>query len=179
MILSDDGRGIHSRAGARNAAEAVALAVDQPERAMGQAYHVADDDLVTVHQWAEIVARAAGRELEFKALPGQLVTPGWAVLPFGYQGTPSCVLDTTKLRVELGYRDVLPLRDGLAETVEWMIANADSMRGNPNVLDPFDYPAEDRLVAAYERSLAELSELQQPFAAVGRMTVPQMRSSKG
>ena len=177
MILSDDGRGIHSRAGARNAAEAIQLAIEHPDRSIGQAYHVADDDLVTVRQWAEIVARAAGRDLLFKALPGSLITPGWAVLPFGYQGTPSCVLDTTKLRTDLGYRDVLPIREGLAETVEWMLANVDEMRANPNMADPFDYAAEDRLVTAYERSMDELAPLQEPFAGVDVMTVPQMRPS--
>jgi nucleoside-diphosphate-sugar epimerase len=177
MILSDDGRGIHSRAGARNAAQAIQLAIEHPEKSVGNAYHVADDDLVTVRQWAEIVARVAGRELEFKALPGALVTPGWAVLPFGYQGTPSCVLDTTKLRNDLGYRDVQPLREGLAETVEWMIDNVDEMRANPNMADPFDYAAEDRLVVAYERAMAELAPLQQPFAGVNVMTVPQMKPS--
>jgi hypothetical protein len=72
---------------------------------------------------------------------------------------------------------VLPLREGLAETAEWMIDNVAEMRANPNMADPFDYAAEDRLVAAYERSMAELAPLQEPFAGVDVMTVPQMKPS--
>jgi nucleoside-diphosphate-sugar epimerase len=174
MILSDDGRGIHSRAGARNAAQAILLSIDRPEASMGNAYNVADDDLVSIRQWAELVADAAGRRLEIKSLPGELASPGWAVIAFGYMGTASCVLDTSAMRNDLGYQDVLPLREGLVETVEWMLANVDEMHANPNITDPFDYAAEDRLVAAYERSMAELAEYAQPFTdGVRPMPVPQ------
>lgn len=174
MILSDDGRGIHSRAGARNAAEAILLSVDQPKVSKGKAYNVADDDLVSIRQWAELVAHAAGGGLEFRSLPGELPSPGWAVIAFGYQGTPSCVLDTTQLRVDLGYRDIVPLREGLVETVEWMLANVDEMLRNPNITDPFNYEAEDRLMAAYDRSMTELTPFTRPFAeGIRQMPVPQ------
>ncbi|MFV0463915.1 MAG: hypothetical protein ACK5MP_12090 [Nostocoides sp.] len=174
MILADDGRGIHSRMGARNAAEAILLGVDRPGVAMGKAYNVADDDLVSIRQWAELVADMAGRRLEFTSLPGALPNPGWAVIAFGYQATPNCVLDTTALRTDLGYRDVLPLRDGLAETVEWIMAHADEMDQNPNITDPFDYAAEDALVAAYERAMTGLAPYAEPFATgVREMPVPQ------
>jgi nucleoside-diphosphate-sugar epimerase len=174
MILSDDGRGIHSRAGARNAAHAILLATDRPEVSKGKAYNVADDELVSIRQWAELVARAAGRDLAIRSLPGELPSPGWAVIAFGYQGTASCILDTTALREDLGYRDVLPLREGLTETVEWMLANVDEMRANPNITDPFDYPAEDELIAAYERAMRDLQPYAHPFTeGVRPMPVPQ------
>ena len=174
MILSDDGRGIHSRAGARNAAEAILLSIDRPQVSMGNAYNVADDDLVSIRQWAEVVAEAAGGGLEIRSLPGELPSPGWAVIAFGYQGTASCVLDTSALRNDLGYRDVLPLREGLVETVEWMLDNVDEMHANPNITDPFDYAAEDRLMAAYERAMADLAEVAHPFTeGVRQMPVPQ------
>ena len=174
MILADDGRGIHSRAGARNAAHAILCAVDRPGIAAQQAYNVADDDLVSIRQWTELTARAAGGDLPIRSLPGALPSPGWAVIAFGYRATPSCVLDTSRLRDELGYRDVVPLRDGLGETVEWMLAHREEMDANPNVLDPFDYAAEDALVEAYDRALSSLADVAEPFRAiVERMTVPQ------
>jgi nucleoside-diphosphate-sugar epimerase len=178
MILADDGRGIHSRAGARNAAEAILLAIDRPAVAAGQAYNVADDDLVSIRQWAELVAHAAGGRLEFRSLPGELPSPGWGVIAFGYQGTPSCILDTSRLREDLGYRDVLPLRDGLTETVEWMLANREAMDANPNLTDPFDYDAEDRLVAAYDHALADLAPFAAPFAQ-GVRPMPTPQTAKG
>ncbi|WP_370326781.1 epimerase [Euzebya sp.] len=174
MILSDDGRGIHSRAGAANAAHAILCAVDHPEAAAQQAYNVADDELVSIRQWAELTALAAGGDLPIRSLPGELPSPGWGVIAFGYQATPSCVLDTSKIREQLGYADVMSVRDGLAETVEWMLAHREEMDANPNLVDPFDYAAEDRLVAAYDAAMASVAEAAEPFRAiVGRMTVPQ------
>jgi len=179
MILSDDGRGIHSRAGARNAAHAILCAVDHREAAAGKAYNVADDDLVSIRQWAEVVAEYAGGGLAFRSLPGELPSPGWAVIAFGYQGTPSCVLDTTRLREDLGYRDVQPLRDGLRETVEWMLGHREQMDANPVFVDPFDYAAEDRLMAAYDRCLAELAPLTAPFGEDGLKKMPTPQTAKG
>lgn len=177
MILADDGRGVHSRMGSRNAAEAILLAIDRPGVAMGKAYNVADDDLVSIRQWVEVVADAAGRRLEIRSLPGALPSPGWAVIAFNYQATANCIVDTTAIRTDLGYRDVLPLREGLADTVEWMLANTEQMDANPNIIDPFDYEAEDRLVAAYERALADLAPYAEPFVTgVREMPVPQTSS---
>ena len=178
MILSDDGRGIHSRAGAHNAAHAILCAVDHPDVAAGKAYNVADDDLVSIRQWAELVAEAAGGGLNFRSLPGELPSPGWGVIAFGYQGTPSCVLDTSRLRSELGYRDVMPLREGLTETVEWMLANQAELHANLNLTDPFDYEAEDRLIDAYDRSMADLAPFTAPFGA-GLRKMPTPQTAKG
>jgi len=174
MILADDGRGIHSRAGARNAAHALLLAVDQPEAAANKAYNVADEELVSIRQWAELVSAAAGRELPIRSLPGELASPGWAVIAFNYQATASCVLDISRIREDLGYRDVQPLRDGLRETVEWMFEHREQLEGDPNIIDPFDYAAEDALLAAYDRCLAELAPLSEPFCeGLRSMTTPQ------
>ena len=174
MILSDDGRGIHSRAGYRNCAHAILCAVDHPEAAAHNAYNVADDDLVSIRQWAELTADAAGGGLGFRSLPGELPSPGWGVIAFGYRGTPSCVLDTTAMRVDLGYADVQPLRDGIAETVEWMLANREQMDANPNLVDPFDYAAEDALMAAYDEAMAGLAPVTAPFTdGLRKMPVPQ------
>ncbi len=174
MILSDDGRGIHSRASARNAAHAILCAVDQPDAAAGKAYNVADEELVSIRQWAELVADAAGRRLEIRSVPGELPSPGWAVMAFGYQATASCVLDTSRIRDELGYRDVQTLREGLAETVNWMLEHRQEMDENPTFVDPFDYEAEDRLLEAYEGCLVDLAPLGARFAeSVQRMPTPQ------
>jgi nucleoside-diphosphate-sugar epimerase len=174
LILSDDGRGIHSRAGARNAAHALLCAVDRPEVAAGKAYNVADDELVSIRQWAELVADAAGRRLEIRSLPGEVPSPGWHVIAFGYQAAASCVLDTSRIREELGYRDVVPLREGLQETVDWMVQHRSELDANRTIVDPFDYAAEDRLLEAYDRCLAELAPVAAPFAEHGgRMPTPQ------
>ncbi|MGD9986550.1 NAD-dependent epimerase/dehydratase family protein [Pseudonocardia sp.] len=173
VVLADGGHGIHTRMAVRNAAEAVLLAVDRPEVASGKAYNVADDSLVTFRQWVQLVAEAAGGELEIRSLPHELPSPGWAMSAFGGREVATCVLDTSTLRRDLGYRDVVGLREGLAETVAWMLANEDLMR-RTGTTDPFDYAAEDALLAAYDDALAGLSGVAEPFrTGIGRMKVPQ------
>jgi len=174
MIVPDDGRSVHSRAGARNAAQAILAAVDRPDIAAGKAYNVADDDLLSMRQWAEIVAEHAGGGLEVRSLPGDLPSPGWALIAFRYQLAPHCILDTSRIRDELGYRDVMPAVKGLEETVEWMLDHRDQLRAHPHLTDPFDYAAEDRLMAAYESCLERLAALATPFEeSVAPMPTPQ------
>lgn len=173
VILADGGHGIHSRMAVRNAAEAVLLAVDRPGVASGKAYNVADDSFVTFRQWVQLVAEVAGGELEIRSLPWELASPGRAMSAFGGAESACCVLDTTRLREDLGYRDVVGLREGLAETVDWMRANEDLLRRN-GTTDPFDYAAEDRLLSAYDAALTSLSAVSEPFSTgIGRMKVPQ------
>lgn len=173
IVLADGGHNVHSRVAARNAAEAVLLAVDRPSVAKGRAYNVADDDLVTFRQWVQLVARAAGGELEIRSLPRELPSPGLALSAFGGAESPTCILDTSRLREDLGYRDVVSVADGLAETVRWMLDHEPEMR-RTGTTDPFDYTAEDELVAAYERALAGLAPVAEPFrSGIGRMAVPQ------
>lgn len=173
MILADGGHAVQSRCAARNAAHAVVCAVDRPEVAAGKAYNVADDRLVTIRQWAQLVARAAGRDLEIRSLPREVPSPGLAVSAFGGLESPSCVVDTSRLREDLGYSDVIGLGDGLAEAVEWMVAHAEQMRES-GTTDPFDYVGEDALMAAWEKVLAELDGAAAPFRnGIARMAVPQ------
>jgi hypothetical protein len=180
MLVPDDGRSVHSRCGARNAAHAILLAVDHPEAAAGKAYNVADDDLLSLRQWAELVAHAAGGGLEIRSFPGDVPGPGWGLIAFRYQLTPHCIVDTSRIRADLGYRDVVPAAEGLAQTVEWMLANAADLRDHPHVTDPFDYDAEDRLVAVWEQCREHLLDAARPFAdSVRDLPTPQTAAGAG
>ncbi|MEE8601441.1 nuclear transport factor 2 family protein [Euzebya tangerina] len=185
ILVPDDGRGTHSRCGARNAAHSVLLAVDHPRAAAGKAYNVADDEVVSIKQWAQITASVAaerlGREpVPVRAFPGVVPQPGWGMIAFGYQGTPNCIVDTSAIRRDLGYADVQGVRDGLAEVVEEMLADPDSYRDHPNNVDPFDYATEDRLVAAWDGMLEELHRLAEPLAeGLATMPTPQTASGSG
>jgi hypothetical protein len=68
------------------------------------------------------------------------------------------VLDLTKLRVELGYRDVVPARAALALTARELLASPLARGGmeEKSLTDPFDYAAEDELVANWRRAIASL-----------------------
>ncbi len=51
-------------------------------------------------------------------------------------------VDSSRIRHELGYREVVPLQEAVRRTVAWE-------RANPPDIDPdrFDYAAEDALLA--------------------------------
>jgi hypothetical protein len=65
------------------------------------------------------------------------------------QRTTHRVIDTSKLRALLGYRDVVPARDAVRVATRWLVANPPARGGYEETAlqDPFDYDAEDRLVA--------------------------------
>ncbi len=178
ITVPDDGRGTHSRCGHRNAAHSLLLAVDHPAAAAGKAYNVADDEVVSIRQWVELTARAAGGNLEVRSLPGEIPQPGWGMIAFGYQGTPNCIVDTTAIRRDLGYADVQPLEEGLAETVQHLLDERDAYYDHPNHVDPFDYEAEDALMAVWERARAELLAAAEPLAR-GLATMPTPQTASG
>jgi hypothetical protein len=68
------------------------------------------------------------------------------------------VMSVEKLRCELGYRDVVPAVQALDSTAHWLVANP-VPRGSTmeeGLQDPFDYEAEDRLIATWIKARDEL-----------------------
>lgn len=185
VFVPDDGRGTHSRCGARNAAHSLLLAIDRPNAAAGKAYNVADDQVVSIRQWAEITAALTARRLnaeplEVRAFPGSIPQPGWGMIAFGYQGTPNCIVDTSAIRADLGYRDVQPVESGLDDVVAEMLAAPEAYRDHANNVDPFDYATEDRLAAEWGAMQTKLQQIAQPIAAeLATMPTPQTASGGG
>lgn len=157
MIVCDDGAMIRTRMSSRNAAHAVLLAVDHPERAAGQSYNCADDQQYSLRQWLELLISAAGGGLELVSLPFAIGKPGWSLMPFHSLGATHMLTDIAKIRAELGYRDVITTADALAESVDWYRRNPVTEVSHTDVLDAFDYELEDGLVKAYEDALESLA----------------------
>ena len=156
IVLPDGGLPMHSRQSARNAAHSILLAIDHPEAAAGQAFNCADDDQFTLREWVEMTMAFAGGSLEIVSVPGDIPSPGYGTVAFGYSCTPHAVFDTGKIRTLLNYTDTKPAVECLRETVEWIVANrADS--DSWSILDPFDYPAEDRFITAWRNATADLA----------------------
>lgn len=155
LILPDGGLPIVSRCAAINAAHCVLLAVDRPEVAAGQVYNCVDDEQFTLRQWAAIVARAAGGEIEPVFLPDRLATPARGLMPM-QESAEHTLVSGRKAKIELGYADRIPPREALRETVAWLLAHPPAGGEYVNLRDTFDYAAEDRLIAAYERLVAEV-----------------------
>jgi nucleoside-diphosphate-sugar epimerase len=156
MILPDSGLYIRSATYAANAAHALMLAIDKPKESAGQTYHVSDESTPTLRQVVEIIAGALGHSLELIFMPYELARPAYPLMmlaePF-HRYSPS-----TKLSVELGYRDVVASDVALAETARWLVEHPPEPDGTieRNLQDPFDYAAEDGLIAAWQDALGPL-----------------------
>jgi nucleoside-diphosphate-sugar epimerase len=121
-----------------NVAAAIALAATS-SRAAGRTYNVAEHPSFTELEWTQLVAREAGFRGEIKVLPDD-ITP--AHLRLLGRTDQHWVLDSTRIRSELGYRESVPLSEALRRTIEWERANPPE-----TPLVAFNYPAEDAVLA--------------------------------
>jgi nucleoside-diphosphate-sugar epimerase len=156
IVVPDDGLTLCHYGYAQNLAHALLLAVDKPEASAGQIYNCGDEEILSLRQVIELVAAACGARLELVSMPWELAVCARPLVM--QQRTTHRVLDLTKLRVQLGYRDVVPARDALAATARELLANPLERGGmeEKSLTDPFDYAAEDELIASWRRALASL-----------------------
>jgi len=129
-----------SRGFAQNVAWGTFLAVTK-SRAAGRIYNVAEPEGLSILEWSQRVLGAMGWAGEIViAPPGKLKVEG------GYEH--HILVDTTRIRAELGYQEVVSLEDALRRTIEWQRTNT------PEKIDPadFDYAAEDAVLAEMGRA---------------------------
>jgi nucleoside-diphosphate-sugar epimerase len=150
MILPDEGLWIVARCAARNAAEVLLKAVDNPDVANGKYYNAADDDQFTVRQLAELVIERVGGEMQLIGVPSALSPSGFTeYVPPG--GRPHMLVDNSRAKTELGYREVVNARQALQSTVDWMVANPIDLDQYPAYSPWFDYDREDLILDAWAR----------------------------
>jgi nucleoside-diphosphate-sugar epimerase len=118
-------------------ARALALAVESEERA-GRIYHVAWQEAASLVDWIRKVADAVGWE-------GRVVPVAASELPetlrFDGNFDQDFVVDSSRIRDEFGYVEVVDERTALERTIEWE-------RANPPELFEVDYEAEDAALAS-------------------------------
>jgi nucleoside-diphosphate-sugar epimerase len=120
-------------------ASAIALAVTN-ERASGRIYNVAEAVTLSLEERVRLIAQLAnwqGRII--------LVQQGRKpeALKWNIHPEQDIVVDSTRIREELGYREALPVEEAMQHTVAWERANP------PAKINPqeFDYSAEDAFAA--------------------------------
>jgi nucleoside-diphosphate-sugar epimerase len=123
-----------------NVAHAIALAVCD-DRATGRTYNVAETPVFTELEWAKKIAAATGWSGDFVVLPPER-TP--AHLRFPGNSDQHWEVDSSLIRSELGYREIVPIEEGIRRTIEWERAHPP---GPVSLLPPFDYVAEDAALA--------------------------------
>jgi nucleoside-diphosphate-sugar epimerase len=147
IIVMHGGMSLMSHIYSENAAHALLLAVDRREIAAGKAYNCGDDQQVDQRQLIRIGARALGVEMDLISIPDVEEAQRALIQPVPYH----ILCDTSAIREELGYRDVVPVSEAIARTVLWYRDNPLEYGGEyeQRRKDVFDYEAEDQLIAHY------------------------------
>ncbi|MSO79813.1 MAG: hypothetical protein EXQ79_09445 [Acidimicrobiia bacterium] len=157
IVVADDGLTLHHHGFTENLAHAVLLAIGAPDAAAGLVFNVGDEEVLSVRQMIELIATALGHELEIVSMPYDLAVPARPLLA---QPLPTHrVLDLTRIRSVLGYHDVMPARQAIALTAHWLVDHppAPGELEEQVLTDPFDYPAEDRLIDAWRTASATVA----------------------
>jgi nucleoside-diphosphate-sugar epimerase len=122
------------------------------EPAIGHAFHITSDEVMTWDQYYRITAEAAGVEPKLVHIPSDFIA---ACVPSTLGGllgdkAVSVVFDNTKIkRFVPGYCATTPFGQGIRKTLAWF--DADPAR---KVIDAEANAAWDKLIEAYERGLS-------------------------
>jgi nucleoside-diphosphate-sugar epimerase len=159
MVLADDGLTLQAYGYVENLAHALLLAIDQPEASRGQIYNATDAEVLSQRQVVEVIAATLEHDLEIVSMPWALATPARPLI--GQRLPTHRVLDVAKLKNDLGYEDAVPPREAVARTARWLVEHPPAPGGPEEMVlqDPFDYAAEDRLIAAWREALASMPEV--------------------
>ena len=177
IVVADDGLTLHHHGYTENIAHALLLALEQPDAAAGKLFNIADEEVLSVRQVVELIAAALDHELELVSMPYELAVPARPLLA---QPLPTHrVLDVSRVRTDLGYRDLVPAREAVARTARWLAEHP--LVGSTEeytLTDPFDYDAEDRLVDAWLAARADRPAVRRRVgAALGPRVQRPRRSS--
>ena len=129
-----------SRGYVDNVAAAIALAATD-DRAAGRVYNVAEPDALPEADWVRAIGEAAGWRGEVIVLPDERLP---AHLRQGLNAEQHLVVNTTRIRRELGYAEPVAREEALRQTVAWERAYP------PATVPPdaFDYAAENAALGA-------------------------------
>lgn len=122
-----------------NVAHAILLAATS-ERAQGRTYHMCEEPAVTDLEWMKKAVEHIEWSGRFVVLPREK-TPKHLLLPF--DAAQHVVADSSRIRTELGYQELVAVDDAMQQTVAWERANA---RAGPT-FHQFDYEAENAALA--------------------------------
>jgi nucleoside-diphosphate-sugar epimerase len=128
-----------------DAAHATALAATD-ETAAGTTFNVAAETALAEVEWISEIGHSVGWH-------GQVVTVRAALLPDylredRFDLRQDYVVDSTRIRRELGYREVVDEAEAMRRTIAWERASAPGpTHPHPDFVDRFDYRAEDEALA--------------------------------
>jgi nucleoside-diphosphate-sugar epimerase len=124
-------------------AHAIALAVAH-NRAAGHVYNVGEAEALSEADWVRSIGSAAGWSGQVLSVPRERLP---AAMREELDFSQHLVTDTTRIRAELGFAELVPRDEAMRRTIAWERAHP------PDKIDPqqFDYAAEDAAVAQVSR----------------------------
>jgi len=157
ILVPDGGLKLERRAYAENAAHTVLLAVDKPEVSAGQIYNVGDEKVLSLREWIQIIARTLNYEVELVSMPFTLARPSRPYAGVSHH----MVMDISKIKAELGYKDVVPAEEAIRRTTNWYLDNPLQRGGEmeQRLGDSFDYAVEEQVIKEYKETISRLREL--------------------
>lgn len=121
-----------------NVAFGIVLAAERPT-GVGQAYNIGSQRTYTVAGWAALIGRVMQWDGDIHLVPAPEL-PDY--MQTGYTYTQHLLLDTEKIRRELGYYELVSEEEAIQRTIEWQIDNPPG----DTAPDKFDYEAEDGVI---------------------------------
>jgi len=157
IIVPDGGLCLRTSAYGPNAAHALLCCVDHGEASAAKAYNVGDEIVFTQEQLVVLIADALGAAVEILKVPLEFAPHTRSLL--ATHSSTHRVTDVAALRHDVGYRDLVDPRVGVAETARWLAANPLEAGSTAERIlqDPFDYEWEDRLIATWGQVRALLA----------------------
>jgi nucleoside-diphosphate-sugar epimerase len=158
--LPDDGAAIHSRGAPQNLAHMLLLAVDQPEAAAGQVFNAGDETQLSLRQWVELLLLQMGAQVELVGVSSAIAPILKAIyIPTANSICEHSILDVSKARTKLGYRDVVSPAQVLVDSIKYYAKHPVPADAKISAyIDQFDYALEDRILESWWRYLDEVGK---------------------
>ena len=100
-------------------AHAITLVVID-ERTANKVYNVGESEALSTAEWVRAIAQAAGWQGEVVVMPEEALPEGMRA---GIDTRQDLVVDTSRIRGDLGYAEMTPRDEALRRTVAWERAN--------------------------------------------------------
>lgn len=125
IAIPDGGQALFPRGYFENMAHSLALVLDHLKES-DTVYNAADLGALSVRQIVEAIGQIMDHRWEIVSVPRGLMPPAprSQLLPYScdpYDVEPHLLYDLTKIRMELGYTDLVPATKALENTVKWLV----------------------------------------------------------
>ena len=168
-IVVSNGRSFGRRSFGKNAGHSVLLGVDKPQESAGQIYNVGEETQFSQRQIVEFIGSLLNYTGELVEMPPELsikIYKGGST-----RSRPISELDISKIKLELGYSDVVSIPEALTESTNWLLKNRPEPGGEieQQLGDPFAYESEQALIELYRTAVSQADEIVFPDINSGHM----------